>query len=341
MRSTAPGERPCRRSPAARLSRPICRPWRDLETPPLVGIVVAVVLWGLVVAFAEPWGRLWGTGQDARCYYQATLADPYLHSEWNDPIAYVYSPAFLQLVSPLTALPWQAFMAVWTALLIGAVRFLTGPRLLAAGLLFPFTAMEVAGGNVSLLLAVAIVLGFRWPATWALVLLTKITPGIGLLWFAVRGEWRSLAIALGATAAIAAVSYVIIPDAWPRWVEVIVANAGKGGTWASVPIPLLDPAARSVALVVWGARTDRRWTVPVASMLALPALWYGGISMLLAVIPLLGGRAAGAAPARDLTRSATTTAPMMNTAAPSRKGPSTPATAATLAPSAGPMIPAP
>jgi hypothetical protein len=262
----------------------------DLQTPPLVGIVVAVVLWALVVAFAEPWGRLWGTGQDARCYYQATLADPYLHSSWNDPIAYVYSPAFLQLVSPLTALPWQVFMAVWTALLIGAVRFLTGPRLLAAGLLFPFTAMEVAGGNISLLLAVAIVLGFRWPATWALVLLTKITPGIGLLWFAVRGEWRSLAIALGATAAIAAVSYVTIPDAWPRWFEVIVANAGKGGTWASVPVPLLVRLPAAIVLVVWGARTDRRWSVPVASMLALPALWYGGISMLLAVIPLAAER---------------------------------------------------
>jgi hypothetical protein len=262
----------------------------DLETPPLVGIVVAVVVWALVVAFAEPWGRLWGTGQDARCYYQATLSDPYIHSEWNDPIAYVYSPAFLQLVSPLTALPWQAFMAAWTALLIGAVRFLTGPRLLAAGLLFPFSAMEVAGGNVSLLLGVAIVLGFRWPATWALVLLTKITPGIGLLWFAVRGEWRSLVIALGATAAFAAVSYAIIPDAWPRWLEVIVDNAGKGGTWASVPIPLLIRLPAAVALVFWGARTDRRWTVPVASMLALPALWYGGISMLLAVIPLLGDR---------------------------------------------------
>jgi len=39
--------------------------------------------------------------------------------------------------------------------------------------------------------------------------------------------------------------------------------------------------------VIWGARTDRRWTVPVASMLALPALWYGGLSMMLAVIPLL------------------------------------------------------
>jgi hypothetical protein len=270
--------------PRAALQRPRLR---ALETPPWFGLALAIAAWVLIVVFAEPWGRLWGTGQDARCYYQATLADPYLHSSWNDPIAYVYSPAFLQLVTPLTALPWQAFMAVWTALLVGAVRFLTGPRLLAAGLLFPFTAMEVAGGNVSLLLSVAIVIGFRWPATWALVLLTKITPGGRLLWFAVRREWRQLAIALGATAAIAAASALVMPDAWRDWVEVIVANAGKGGTWASVPVPLVTRLPAAVALVVWGARTDRRWTVPVASMLALPALWYGGISMLLAVIPLL------------------------------------------------------
>ena len=264
-----------------------------LETPPWVGLAVAIGGWALIVVFSDPWGRLWGTGQDARCYWQATLANPYLHSDWNDPIAYVYSPAFLQLVSPLTALPWQAFVAVWTAILLAAVRFLTGPRLLAAGLLFPFTAMEVAGGNVSLLLAAAIVLGFRWPAAWSLVLLTKITPGIGLLWFAVRREWRSLAIALGATAAIAAISFVVLPDQWRSWVDVVIRNvaAGKSGTWASLPVPLWIRLPVAAALVVWGARTDRRWTVPVASMVALPALWYGGLSMLLAVIPLLpGGR---------------------------------------------------
>ncbi len=45
-----------------------------LETPRWVGIVVAGALWGLIVAYSEPWGRLWGTGQDARCYWQATLA---------------------------------------------------------------------------------------------------------------------------------------------------------------------------------------------------------------------------------------------------------------------------
>ena len=264
------------------------------ETAPWLGAALALAAWGVIVVFSAPWGRLWGTGQDAYCYWQAgqDLAHPYLHSEWNDPIAYVYSPAFLQLASPLTALPGQAFMAVWTALLLGAVRVLTGPRLLAAGLLFPFTAMEVAGGNVSLLLAVAIVVGFRWPAAWSLVLLTKITPGIGLLWFAVRREWRALGIALATTALIALLSFAVLPDAWRTWIDVVVRNvaAGKGGTWASVPIALWIRLPIAVAVGVWGARTDRRWTVPVASRLALPARWSGGLSMLLAVIPLLPGR---------------------------------------------------
>jgi hypothetical protein len=261
-------------------------PIRALESRPIVGLAAALGAWAVIVAFSEPWGRLWGTGQDARCYWQASLANPYLHSEWNDPIAYVYSPTFLQLVSPLTALPWQLFIAAWTAILIGAAAWLTGPRLLAAGLLFPFTAMEIAGGNISLLIAVAIVVGFRWPAAWALILLTKITPGIALLWFAVRREWRALAIAGVATAAIVAGSALVMPGAWREWIDVIMGNAGKGGTWASVPIPLWIRLPAAVALVVWGARTDRPWTVPVSAMLALPALWYGGISMLLAVILL-------------------------------------------------------
>ena len=146
--------------------------------------------------------------------------------------------------------------------------------------------MEILGGNVSLLLAVAIVAGFRHPWTWSLVLLTKITPGVGLLWFAVRREWRKLAIALGATAAVVAVSFLVMPDNWRAWIALLAANTGKGGTWAAIPIPLLIRGPIGVALIAWGATRDQRWTVPVGAMLALPALWYGSLSMLLAVIPL-------------------------------------------------------
>jgi hypothetical protein len=258
----------------------------------LAGIAVAVVMWVLVIAGSDPTidvtepfaGRL-VTAQDARSYYGFNLGDLYTgRTDWNTIGAYPYSPAFAQLVYPLNLLPWPVFVAAWTAILIGAVYLLTGPELLLLGLVVG--AMEIAGGNVSLLLALAIVTGFRWPWTWALVLLTKITPGVGLLWFALRREWRHLGIALGATAGVVAVSFVLLPDAWRDWIELLAANTGKGGTWAAVPIPLLVRGPIGVALIAWGAPRNQRWTVPVGAMMALPALWYGSLSMLLAVIPL-------------------------------------------------------
>jgi hypothetical protein len=257
---------------------------RAFETPPWVGLIVAAAAWVAVVGFSEPFGRLWGTGQDARCYWFPSLLDPYVASEWTNPIAYVYSPAFLQLISPLTRLPWQAFMGAWTAILLLAVRFLTGPRLFAAAVLF--AAMEIAGGNISLLIAVAIVIGFRWPAAWSFVLLTKVTPGIGLLWFAFRHEWRSLGIAIGATLAVVAASAALLPDAWTDWVGVLSRNVGRDGTWAALPIALWIRLPVALAIVAWGARTNRRWTVPLASLIALPAVWYGSLSMLLAILAL-------------------------------------------------------
>jgi hypothetical protein len=269
--------------PAATDPAPLAeRAWRLRYD--IVGLALAAAIWVAIVVFSEPFGRLWGTGQDAYCYWFPSLSEPYARSDWTDPIAYVYSPAFLQLLEPIRALPWQAYVAVWTAILMGAVFVLTGRKWFAVGVVLGL--MELAGGNIHLLLAAAMVLGFRWPATWALVLLTKITPGIGLLWFVVRGEWRQLFIALGATALVVAVSFVTMPDAWVQWVGVLSRVAGRDGTWAAVPIPFLVRLPFAVALVVWGARTNRRWTVPVAGMLALPALWYGGLAMLLAVIAL-------------------------------------------------------
>lgn len=258
----------------------------------IAGTLVAVAMWVLVIAgsdptvdVTEPFSGKLVTGQDARSYYGLDLADLYEgRTNWNTIGAYPYSPAFAQLVFPLNLLPWPAFVAAWTALLLAAVFLLTGPRLLLVGLLLG--AMEIAGGNISLLLTLAIVAGFRHPWTWAFVLLTKITPGIGLLWFALRREWRPLAIALGATVAIVAVSYLLMPGAWHDWVALLAANQGKGGTWAAVPVPLWIRGPIGLALLVWGAPRNQRWVVPIAAMLALPALWYGSLSMVLGVIPL-------------------------------------------------------
>ena len=258
----------------------------------LVGIVVAVVMWLLVVAgsdptidVTEPFSGKVVTAQDARSYYGLNLDDLYTgRTAWNTIGAYPYSPAFAQLVSPLDRLPWTAFVAAWTAILIAAVYLITGPDLFLLGLVVG--AMEIAGGNISLLLTLAIVAGFRRPWTWAFVLLTKITPGMALLWFALRREWRQLAIALGATAAIVAVSYLANPGAWRDWIALLAANTGKGGTWAAVPVPLVVRGPIGIVLLVWGAPRNQRWVVPVAAMLWLPALWYGSLCMLLGVIPL-------------------------------------------------------
>jgi hypothetical protein len=81
-----------------------------------------------------------------------------------------------------------------------------------------------------------------------------------------------------------------MPDAWQTWPKVLANNVGKGGTWAAVPVPFLVRLPFAVVLVVWGARTNHRWTVPVSAMLALPALWYGGLSIVIATLPLVGAR---------------------------------------------------
>jgi hypothetical protein len=152
----------------------------------------------------------------------------------------------------------------------------------------PPVIIELAMGNIHLLLAAAIVAGFRWPGTWAFVLLTKPSLGIGLLWFAARGEWRRLGIALGTTAAIAGASFVLAPGLWGEWIGLLSANAGTVPSGPSrpieIPVPLrLIPAA---AVVIVGARKGWRWTVPLAALVAMPTIWIGSLVLLVAVIPL-------------------------------------------------------
>jgi len=144
-------------------------------------------------------------------------------------------------------------------------------------------------GNIHMLLAVAIVLGFRWPAAWAFVLLTKITPGVGLLWFVVRREWRNLALALGATLAVTLAGVLVAPHMWYEWYQSLrVTGPATGSNQVALPLPLRLVIA--VVLVTWGARTDRRWTVVVAATFALPTMWFHGLAMLMGIVALHNGQ---------------------------------------------------
>jgi len=261
----------------------------------VAGGIAAGLLLAAIVAAAEPFPAFsLGPGQDSHSYWAAPLADPYHVSVVGTQDFYPYSPAILQAMAPLKVLGWAAFSGLWAALLLLVLLALTGPRLFVFGLLLALP--ELWGGNVHLPLALAVAAGLRRPGAWAFVLLTKVTPGVGLLWFALRREWRALAVAVGTTAVIAGVSFVAQPAAWLDWGRILVENLGvaggqlsSGAAMGSIGVPFLVRLPAAIALIAWGARTDRPWLLPVAAMLAQPLVWFGGLTVLLGVVPYLRG----------------------------------------------------
>lgn len=79
---------------------------------------------------------------------------------------------------------------------------------------------------------------------------------------------------------MAAISAVLAPDLWAEWVRFVLTSPGATPGGPSVPVPVWIRLPLAAALVIWGARTDRRWTVLVSAMIALPVLWLTGLSML-------------------------------------------------------------
>lgn len=234
----------------------------------------------------QPWTFI---GVDARAYWQVDLAHPYVGSGVGDISTYLYSPAFAQLTAPLSTLPFPVFDGLWTVLLLVVCVWLVRPWPWAALMLFLPISYELFVGNVHFLIAAAIVVGFRAPVTWAFPILTKVTPGLGLLWFAARREWRALALAVGGTAAISAVSFVLAPSAWSDWTAFLLASPGRSEL-------LVPRTIISALLVAFGAVTGRRWLVPVAVWFALPVVWINSWVILLAVIRLRGGVSDAAPP---------------------------------------------
>jgi hypothetical protein len=226
-------------------------------------------------------------GYDAYSYWSLDFNDLYGRSMFNNFAlgGFRYAPPIAFLFAPLGALPWWLFLWLWEALMLALIAWLGGRWWLVL-LALPPVALELYHGNVHLLIAAAVVLGLRYPAAWSFVLLTKVTPGIGLLWFAVRREWRALAIALGTTAGIALATLVIAPDYWRAWIDSLISNLNEP-QWFSVPpsAPIRLPIA--ALIVIWGARTDRPWTVAVAATLGLPIIWPHGLCVLAAAIPFL------------------------------------------------------
>lgn len=234
-----------------------------------------------VLAWFATFGGSW-VAYDAYAYWSVDPRAPY-HFDFNPDQygAFRYSPAVAQLFSLFHLLPWPAFAIGWFVFLALVVAWL-GRRWSLALLVFVPIVWDAYLGNIEILLAAAMVIGFRKPAAWSFVLLTKVTPGIGLLWFVARREWRNLAIALGATAVIVGISFAIAPGLWLEWPRSILAVQGRPS-----PVTTVARVLAAALLVIWGARTNRPWTVIVAGTLALAWLDLKTTALLVGLAPFL------------------------------------------------------
>jgi hypothetical protein len=260
------------------------RPVRDALV--IVGLLRAFVFF--FVQGEQPW-TFWGV--DARAYWRVDLAHPYTNSAVGELSNYLYSPAFAQLVAPLSILPFELFFALWFAVSFAILVWLVKPWPWIVPMLLLPIVYELCVGNIHFLLALVFTLVLRAPGLWAFPLLTKITPAVGGIWHLVRAEWRAAAIAAGTTLVIVAVSYAINPSAWVDWFTFLATERGQSEL-------LLPRLALAGALVVWGARTGRPWTIAVAGWLALPVVWVNAWVILLGVVRLRDPRWMGDRTAR-------------------------------------------
>jgi hypothetical protein len=239
----------------------------------------------------------WDRAIDAYAYWGTRDGILYDGSLAGTLGAYLYSPAFAQLIAPLVWLPWTVFLAIWTAILLAAYGWTVRLAALPLLLFLPIPA-DIATGNIHLLYAAAIVAGFRFPAVWALMALTKVTPFIGVAWFAARREWRPFLVACGVTAVITLVSFVLDPVAWRTWIDILVNSSSTPVDTPGwfLPVPLVVRLPLALVVVIIAARLDRPWLLPVAVTLALPVVWFNGLAILAACWPLRSRAALAARP---------------------------------------------
>lgn len=204
---------------------------------------------------------------------------------------YRYSPHFLWATAPLRALPFEAFMAVWAGLHVVAVAWLAPWAMILA-------FDDVIRGNINCFLAVGVVLAVRGHAwTWPATLLTKVTPGVGILHHVGRRDWRAVAIAVGTTLLLVVVGALVDPGLWSGWLESLRAGTENYQTidvLAPLPLRLVIGAALCLASARWV------WLLPIGMIVAMPGLWPSSFALLASIPRLLADdRKTGVGSPRD------------------------------------------
>ncbi|MBF6605813.1 MAG: DUF2029 domain-containing protein [Chloroflexi bacterium] len=262
---------------AVRVGRHVASLGRWTEPLDRLALYVCVAL-GIGSGIGYATGSIVG-GIDAHMVWDASTSYP---THWIAN-AYVYPPPLAQIVELIHPIGYGLFVASLMVTLFCALWYCARKwsLLFVVGWLIAWRFIVVAPGavvdavllgNVQVLVAAALVAGYRWPALYSFGILTKLAPVLGLVWFAVRREWRQLAIAVTVTLIVGLASFLVDPGAWWRWLAFAETNASVSPL-PLVPVPFAIRLLMSLGLIIWGARTDRYWTVPIGVGWSLPALY--------------------------------------------------------------------
>ena len=242
-------------------------------------------------------GTFWQQPNDSLAYWIAAerlmAGEPiYTGQSVVEPYAYHYPPPLAQVLAPFTLfVPALLYVIVYRGLLLLTTWDLAGRRMLWMLALIAFVpvAIELRFENVQLFMALAIVLGLgRWPSAFAVMAVIKVSPGLGVVYLALRRRWRDAVIAAAVGLAIVAVSYALDPSLWRAFFNQVSGQAGVAGN-SLVPLPYVIRALIGLALVVAGGLIGRRngELFLVAGVTAAnPNLSLAGFAVLAAAVPI-------------------------------------------------------
>lgn len=227
---------------------------------------------------------------DAEAYWRTEVGPELYSTAPGVDGAFLYSPLVAQLHAPFTALPYEAFHALLMAVNAAALLWMLGPVLALASMAFPPVMLELAVGNVHLLIAAALVASVRRNSGWLWYpLLTKVTPGLtAVLYNVLRRDWERTRWSLGVTLGLVTVSAAIAPDLWVAWIELVLAgdrsNVSTSAEFLFVPFAIRIAASA----IILGVAAWKQWPVllPLAALLSLPFVWDHSLSLLVATWPL-------------------------------------------------------
>lgn len=217
----------------------------------------ATVDWRLA-ATALAWGALLlgivyvvsvQPGGDARVWYTVDFPPNYGEASVGT-FTFSYSPAFALLIQPFQVLPWPAFFGLVVTADALALAWLLGPWWAAVVVWaqVPFLFDSMAWGSLNVTMAALVVLGLTRAGPWVALALSKVTPGIGVVYHAMCGDWR-----LVARFAVASGVLLLVPGT-VEWIGYLLAQ-GSGG---------LVRYAIGAGVIAWAAARGQPWAVPVA-----------------------------------------------------------------------------